>query len=99
MKKLLIASSLALATFAASADGPTLESLPSKASTLTRAQVRAETLVAMARGEISHGDLDQVEQADGPSRKSTGAAPMPNCGGLAVLLNWKGITIPNGAES
>lgn len=95
MKNLIIATSLAMTSFAALADGSGHLDWLDKASKPTRAERHA----ALAGGSHAQGGVTQVAQATEASRKHTTAAPMDNCGRFGNLLSWEGVTIPYGAES
>lgn len=67
MKTFSIAAALIAVSFSAMADGASYEYPQVTSSTLTRAQVRAQTADAAARGELVSGELSYVAAPQGPS--------------------------------
>lgn len=65
MKKFAASVTLLAAAFAAHADGDTYQYPLPITSTLTRAEVNAATLQAMARGEIATGERSYVAPTTG----------------------------------
>jgi hypothetical protein len=67
MNKLFIAAALVATSFAALADGATYDYPQPVTSTVSRAEVQAQTALAAARGEIVSGELSFVAAAQGPA--------------------------------
>jgi hypothetical protein len=65
MNKLILSVALITASFSALADGRSYVAPEPATSTVTRAQVQAETALAAARGEIVSGELSYVAPAQG----------------------------------
>jgi hypothetical protein len=65
MNKLFIAAALVATSFAALADGATYDYPQPVTSTVSRAEVQAQTARAAARGEIVSGELSYVAPAQG----------------------------------
>jgi hypothetical protein len=67
MNKLFIAAALVATSFAALADGATYDYPQPVTSNVSRAEVRAQTALAAARGEIVSGEGSYVARAQGPA--------------------------------
>lgn len=67
MNKLLIAAAFVATSFSALADGASYEYPQPVTSSVSRAEVQAQTARAAARGEIVSGELSYVAPAEGPA--------------------------------
>ncbi len=67
MNKLFIAAALVATSFAAMAEGATYEFPQPITSTVSRAEVQAQTALARARGEIVSGEFSYVAPSQGPA--------------------------------
>jgi len=67
MKSFSIAAALIAVSFSAMADGATYQYPQVSTSTLTRAEVKAQTAVAAARGQLVGGESTYVAAARGAS--------------------------------
>lgn len=98
MKNLLIASSLAVASFTALADGSGHQEWLRNASKSTSAEAQAEAQ-AVTTGAGAPARTTQVAQEQALSGKRTGAQAAKNCSYARLGLSWCGVAVPHGAES
>jgi hypothetical protein len=68
MKSFSIAAALLVVSFSAMADGATYQYPQVSTSTLTRAEVQAQTAVAAARGQLVGGESSYVAADRAPSQ-------------------------------
>lgn len=67
MNKIFIAAALVATSFAAMAEGSTYDHPQPVTSTVSRAEVQAQTAPARARGEIGAGEFSYVAPPQGPA--------------------------------
>ncbi len=95
MKNLLIASSLAFATFTALADGSGHQDWLNKASQ----PARAEPSASVTRADLAQGELARTAPAPQATPSQATAAPVAKRNRAGSFFDWKGVAIPAGSES